>query len=661
MVQLKVAKLTDEIYALNNQFNHNKDDFNGLTNIYVKIFDTVYPSVHTSIDKGVLGLGFIHRSKYRLSFNEKIDVELYNIKNENKISEMTVKISKKGKDNNIVSLHEDNLKEQIYSKLTNYYICNNQSLLFEYEIGKQVILEIKTRHEGFLTKNCNIILESIDVSLNIISSKIFKRELFSDNYNFEEIGIGGLNKELINIFRRALSTRAIKPSQIEKLGINHVKGMLLYGPPGTGKTLIARRIGHIISEREPKVINGPEILDKYIGQSEQNIRNIFADAKKDYETNKENADLHIIIFDEIDAICRSRGKSGTQSTVTDSIVNQLLSMIDGVNALNNIFIIAMTNRKDLIDPALLRAGRLEIHIEIGLPNQIGREQIFRIHTAKMSYNHLLHSNVNITKLAELTDNYSGAEIEAVVKNAASYSIHELLASSKDNINDDDIIVKMEHFITAVNEISPMFGDSNKQIIQLLPSTYLDLTDSHRLCYQQVINYFNNKNRLKTIMIYGENGTGKTTLALKLTYDSKIKYTKIIRAIDLISMDENYKTLYISDIISNAYLTDNSLIVIDDIEIAINYANLYNNISFSNKLYQMLMTILKTSPLNPNNKVTILVTCGNLDLFTMLDKNFDLVLQIDKLSSTDLQRISDELNIAAPSNLDLSIKQLLKYV
>ena len=142
------------------------------------------------------------------------------------------------------------------------------------------------------------------------------------------------------------------------------KGMLLYGPPGTGKTLIARKIGQMLNAREPKLVNGPEVLNKFVGQSEENIRNLFAEAEAEYRSRGDESELHIIIFDEIDAICKARYAltfcvyfplifSGSNSTggtgVGDSIVNQLLSKIDGVEELNNILVIGMTNRKDLID------------------------------------------------------------------------------------------------------------------------------------------------------------------------------------------------------------------------------------------------------------------------------------------------------------------------
>ena len=121
--------------------------------------------------------------------------------------------------------------------------------------------------------------------------------------------------------------------------------MLLYGPPGCGKTLTARQIGKMLSAREPKVVNGPEILNKFVGESESNIRKLFEDAEEEQKRLGNSSGLHIIIFDEIDAICKQRG-SKRDGGVHDTVVNQLLSKIDGVEPLNNILVIGMTNRSE---------------------------------------------------------------------------------------------------------------------------------------------------------------------------------------------------------------------------------------------------------------------------------------------------------------------------
>ena len=118
------------------------------------------------------------------------------------------------------------------------------------------------------------------------------------------MGVGGLDTEFNAIFRRAFASRVFPPEVMEQLGCKHVKGILLFGPPGTGKTLMARQIGQMLNSREPKIVNGPEILDKYVGESEANIRKLFAEAEEEEVRMGPLSGLHIIIFDEIDAICK---------------------------------------------------------------------------------------------------------------------------------------------------------------------------------------------------------------------------------------------------------------------------------------------------------------------------------------------------------------------
>jgi vesicle-fusing ATPase len=237
------------------------------------------------------------------------------------------------------------------------------------------------------------------------------RQLFVSGFNFADLGIGGLDREFSNIFRRAFASRVFSPAVVAKLGIKHVRGILLYGPPGTGKTLIARQIGKMLNSKEPKIVSGPSILNKYVGQSEENIRALFADAEAEYKERGDDSDLHIIIFDEIDAICKQRGTTGGGTGVGDTVVNQLLAKMDGVDSLNNVLVIGMTNRKDMIDEALLRPGRLEVHMEIGLPDEAGRKQILLIHTQKMRDNKFLDEDVNLDVIAKEIKNFSGADID----------------------------------------------------------------------------------------------------------------------------------------------------------------------------------------------------------------------------------------------------------
>lgn len=186
--------------------------------------------------------------------------------------------------------------------------------------------------------------------ITLSTSQSNEKNIFRPDFSIEDMGIGGLNEELFNIFRRTFASRRYSTSTIKRFGIKHVKGILLYGPPGTGKTLIARQLAKALNVKDLKIVNGPEIFSKFVGESEENIRKLFAEARADEQKLGDKSPLHIIVFDEIDAICKQRGmQGGVGSQVSDQVVNQLLTNIDGVEALNNIVVIGMTNRKDLLD------------------------------------------------------------------------------------------------------------------------------------------------------------------------------------------------------------------------------------------------------------------------------------------------------------------------
>lgn len=603
---------------------HNKKDFDGKDKIYLKINDiTTYVSNHRDdVEESTIEMSQILRRLFKInngnpyaSFQELV------INTLNPIKKLKINVNLLGEKKEIISIHEEEVKDHIKNIFKKHIFFPNQNLIFDYEERKYLI-EVGNS-KGIINESTEIELNCDDVNLNIIGSKLLKRDLFKKDYNFESLGIGGIDNSLVTIFKSALSSRAFNASTIEKMGIRHVKGILLFGPPGTGKTLVARKIGSMISNIEPKVIQGPEILNSYIGKSEENVRNLFKEAIDD----KNNENLHVIIFDEIDAICKKRGREGAGANVNDNIVNQLLSLIDGIHALNNIFIIAMTNRKELLDPALLRAGRIEICLYIGLPDLEGRKQIFRIHTEKLNKSKMV-KDIDYDVLANLTENYSGAEIESVVKRASTNALHELLSSDKENINDSEINVNMQHFMSAIDSIQPMYGKNNKKLENLLPEFYdSKIHDTYNLNLNNILKELGGKYNFKKFLITGESRTGKSTLLVDIALKANIKYTKLVRVIDTITQDEITKTHYISDIILESHNSNDSLVIIDDIEIVINYANLLNTISFSNRLYQMLLTILKSAPDNKNNRMTLLISCGNEDVTHQIKDYFDGVFEL----------------------------------
>src|SRR3990167_2315402 len=288
-------------------------------------------------------------------------------------------------------------------------------------------------------------------------------ELFRDNLDLKNLGIGGLDTEFEEIFRRAFASRSLPPDLVKNLGIKHSRGILLYGPPGCGKTLLARQIGKVLNCVEPKIVNGPSLLNKYVGQSEQNVRELFIDAEKDSNKNR----LHLIICDEFDSLGGTRTTgSDTGSQVSNNIVNQFLSKIDGVDSLENILLICMTNRKDIIDPAVLRPGRLDVQIEISLPDEKGRLEILQIHTTKLKTNGSLSDTVDLERIAEKLKGYTGAELEGIVRAATTYAIRRETEIEDGHIKKkpSNILVNSVDFDQAIShDVKPMFGESANEI------------------------------------------------------------------------------------------------------------------------------------------------------------------------------------------------------
>ena len=269
------------------------------------------------------------------------------------------------------------------------------------------------------------------------------REVFVEIPKVKWEDIGGLEKvkqELKEIVEWPLKY----PEFFERLKMKPPKGVLLFGPPGTGKTLLAKAAANE-SEANFISVKGPEFLSKWVGESERAVRETFRKAKQ--------AAPCIIFFDEIDAIAPVRG-SGFDSHVTERVVSQILTEMDGLEELRDVIIIAATNRPDLVDPALLRPGRLDRLIYIPAPNREERKKIFEVHLRGKP----LADDVNLDDLARRTEGYVGADIEAICREAAMMALREHLSSvaADKYIKDstENIIIRKEHFEQALKRVKP---------------------------------------------------------------------------------------------------------------------------------------------------------------------------------------------------------------
>ena len=511
--------------------------------------------------------------------------------------------------------------------------------LNENDDGKRYLVKF-----GFLADDTNIELSSDSSNLKITSKVMKAKALTKFGFNFNEMGVGGLDTEISNIFRRAFTTRLYPAAYLERYGIHHVKGILLYGPPGTGKTLIARTLANALNVKEFKVVNGPELFDKFVGETEKKIRDLFANAEKDQKDNGDDAGLHVIVFDEIDSLCRARGTVSSGTGVHDSAVNQLLTKIDGVNSLNNIIVIGMTNRKDLIDEAILRPGRLELHIEIGLPDEKGRQQIFNIHTKKMRENKVLDDDVDLAHLAKITKNYTGADIESMVKLACSNALSQGLnfGSSKIDINKEHK-VGMKHFLDAFNEIQPMFGLNSTELENCIQFGMINYGENYEILSSKISALFEQiKNSssisLLSVLLEGESGCGKTALASYLALHSGFPYVKIISPESLVKYMESGKYTSIYNTFEDGYKSPYSIIILDNLEKLIEYIRIGPR--FSNLLLQTLSVYIKKLPPKKGKKMLIIGTTSCVSQLEELGlvESFDRRIQVPNLTKNEILNV-----------------------
>jgi transitional endoplasmic reticulum ATPase len=213
------------------------------------------------------------------------------------------------------------------------------------------------------------------------------------------------------------------PEAYIRMGVAAPTGILLYGPPGCGKTLLARAVA-TESEANFISIKGPELLSKWVGESEKAVREVFRKAKL--------AAPCIIFFDELDSIAPRRGSGGTDSGVTERVISQLLTELDGLSQSKDIILIAATNRPDILDPALMRPGRIDRLAYVPPPNQADREEIFHIFTKNMP----LDKHINIANLATRTEYFTGADIESLCRESAIRALREDIRAN---------IIKLRHF------------------------------------------------------------------------------------------------------------------------------------------------------------------------------------------------------------------------
>ena len=550
-------------------------------------------------------------------------------------------------DQMIAAMYDASAKYIVHVRKIGALSADSKNELPYAQIAEETKILISTKEK------CEIALVNVtDTQIDATQQQII------NPFNLEKLGIGGLRAQFGEVFRRAFASRIFPRSLIKKLGINHVKGVLLFGPPGTGKTLIARKIGEILNCRPPKIVNGPEVFNKFVGGTEENVRKLFEDAEADQLSKGDQSPLHLIIFDEFDAICKQRGAIRDSTGVADNVVNQLLSKIDGVSSLNNVLLIGMTNRKDLIDEAILRPGRFEVHVEIGLPDEPGRVEIFRIHTRGMRENKVMADDVSLEELAAQTKNFSGAEIEGVVRSATSHAFnrHIDFENPAETIDAANVHVSMEDFRNALQEVTPAFGQAKDECESLMRNGIIDYGPTwklvHRQC-EQLVHHLQQGAKLQSlaVLLEGFVGCGKSAIAAHLATISGFPFVKVISSDTLVGYGEMQKANILRKAFEDAYKSPYSAIILDDMERLIEYSAL--GARYSNILLQSLLVLIKRQP-PEGHKLLVIGTTSQLDVLQSLElaASFSLNLHVPGLDSSALAPVVAGVNAQFKSPADL---------
>lgn len=373
------------------------------------------------------------------------------------------------------------------------------------------------------TKPKGVVIVTSDTEIKISKNPVKTTEM-SPGIMYEDIG--GLKDE-IDAIREMIETPIKHPEVFQKLGIKPPKGVMLYGPPGTGKTLLAKAVA---SETDAQFIslNGPEIMSKYYGQSEENLREVFKKAQEHTPS--------IIFIDEIDAIAPSREE--VHGEVEKRIVSQLLTLMDGLESRGEVVVIAATNRPDSIDSALRRPGRFDREIEIGIPDRNGRKEVLQIHTRGMP----LTEDVNLDYLADITHGYTGADLEALCKEAAMKALKRLMPDiqkAEDMKLSTDILNKIkitgDDFHEGMSRVEP---SAMREVSVEIPSISWDDIGGLEKVKEQLkesiewpIKYSSIFKETgiappKGLLIYGPPGCGKTMLAKAVAKESGVNFISI---------------------------------------------------------------------------------------------------------------------------------------
>lgn len=510
-------------------------------------------------------------------------------------------------------------------------------------------------------KEIVVITEDTEVEFNPQAVDVKEEEGISAGLiNYEDIG--GLSDEIKKV-REMVELPLKHPEIFEKLGIEAPKGVLLHGPPGTGKTLLAKAVAsetntHFID------INGPEVISKFYGESEKQLREIFEQAQKNAPS--------IIFFDEIDAIATKREE--TRGDVEKRVVAQLLGLMDGLKNRGKVIVIAATNMPNVLDPALRRPGRFDREIEIGVPDKDGRLDILKIHTRNMP----LAKNVNLTEIARVTHGFVGADLNSLAKEAAMIVLRRILPDLKlEGIDDGQPIPKeiLEHLMitqkdfmdalkvvrpSAMREVlveTPDIGWEDIGGLDVLKAKLLEAVE-WPLKRPEVFKRMGIRPP-RGILLYGPPGTGKTLLAKAVAKESEANFI-LVNGPSLLSKWVGESEKAVREIFRKARQTAPTILFFDEIDALVPRRGGSSESRVNERVVNQMLT--EMDGLESLNDVVIIGATNRPDIVDpalLRPGRFDRIILTPIPDEESRKKIFEIHTVEMPLAKDVSITQLAK--
>jgi transitional endoplasmic reticulum ATPase len=597
-------------------------------------------------------------------------VSVYGFEDKNK-KNSCIHIDGQTRQNAAVSLNDYVLVKKTDPKPAERIIlsCNTSK-----DFSEEFNLYLNNRFEGYpVTKGEQFTLNFLGTSLEFKVHSTMPREvvkitkftkigirtgvekLYHDSYHVTYEQIGGLKNQITRL-REIVELPLRHPEVFSKIGIEPHKGILLFGPPGCGKTLIAKALA-AESKANFYIINGPEIVNKYYGETESKLREIFQKAKDSAPS--------IIFIDEIDAIAPKR--EDTFGDVEKRVVAQLLALMDGMSDRGNVVVLGATNRPDSLDPALRRPGRFDREIEIGIHNVDGRFEILKIHTQEMP----LDSDIQLLDLAKLLNGYTGADIKALSREAAMKSIRRTLTDfDLENQNQvpseilNSIRINQQDFINAMKEIIPT----------ALREFYVEPTN---ITWDEVGGLVKEKSLLKEnllspiispekflkmgikpakgALIFGPSGCGKTLLAKSFANEGSMNII-FVRGPEVLSKWVGESEKAIREIFRKARSSSPCIVVFDELD-SLGRPRTSDDVSGNERVLSQILSEMDDSGNFGVIVIGITSRPDLLDTSLLRPGRFDLIIFVNPPDEISRYDILSKITTAMPISSEVDLKKI----